>query len=301
MQTTSGSSPKPEWLKVRPPGGERYKELKLLSREFGLHTVCEEAHCPNIGECWGGGTATFMLLGDTCTRGCKFCAVKSGNPKGVVDELEPTKIAIALRQMSLSYIVITSVDRDDLPDGGAAHFSQTIIEIKQRNPEMLIEVLTPDFRGDTNAIRRVVDAHPDVFAHNIETVERLQSKARDRRANYHQSLNVLRTIKEMDSSIYTKSSLMLGIGETDEEVTQSMRDLRTVGVDLLAIGQYLRPSSWHMEVESYVQPSKFREFQKIGETLGFEFVASGPLVRTSYRAGEYFIENLIRYRKKEPS
>ena len=227
--------------------------------------------------------------------------MKSGNPKGVVDELEPTKIAIALKHMSLNYVVLTSVDRDDLPDGGAAHFAQTIIETKQRNPDMLIEVLTPDFQGDMSAIKTIVDAHPDVFAHNIETVERLQSKARDRRANYHQSLKVLRAIKEMDSSIYTKSSLMLGIGERDGEVVQSMRDLRTVGVDILAIGQYLRPSSWHLEVDSYVQPSKFREFQKIGESLGFKFVASGPLVRTSYRAGEYFIENLIRHRNQDSS
>ncbi|MCL4519348.1 MAG: lipoyl synthase [Thaumarchaeota archaeon] len=288
------ASTKPEWLKVRPPSGDNYKRLKVLSSELSLHTVCEEAHCPNIAECWGGGTATFMLLGDVCTRGCRFCAVKSGNPNKVVDELEPLKIALALKKMNLSYVVLTSVDRDDLPDGGAAHFAQTILETKKHNPSMLIEVLTPDFRGDLGAVERIVRAHPDVFAHNIETVERLQAKARDLRASYVQSLNVLKSIKEMDPSIYTKSSIMLGLGERDEEVVQSIKDLRAAGVDILAIGQYLRPSSWHLKVEEYVHPSKFEEFRKIGESFGFKFVASGPLVRTSYRAGEFFMENLIR-------
>ena len=288
------ASTKPEWRKVRPPSGDNYKRLKVLSSELSLHTVCEEAHCPNIAECWGGGTATFMLLGDVCTRGCRFCAVKSGNPNKVVDELEPLKIALALKKMNLSYVVLTSVDRDDLPDGGAAHFAQTILETKKHNPSMLIEVLTPDFRGDLGAVERIVRAHPDVFAHNIETVERLQAKARDLRASYVQSLNVLKSIKEMDPSIYTKSSIMLGLGERDEEVVQSIKDLRAAGVDILAIGQYLRPSSWHLKVEEYVHPSKFEEFRKIGESFGFKFVASGPLVRTSYRAGEFFMENLIR-------
>lgn len=292
MQATT--APKPEWLKVRPPAGENYKRLKLMSRELGLHTVCEEAHCPNIGECWGGGTATFMLLGDTCTRGCRFCAVKSGNPRGVVDELEPVKIALALERMKLTYVVLTSVDRDDLPDGGAQHFAQTIAETKKRNPGMLVEVLTPDFQGDLTSVEKIVKAHPDVFAHNIETVQRLQSKARDRRANYTQSLKVLKAVKDMDSTIYTKSSIMLGLGERDEEVIESMKDLRANDVDILAVGQYLRPSDWHLKVEEYIHPSKFDEFRRIGEELGFRFVASGPLVRTSYRAGEYFLENLIR-------
>jgi len=266
----------------------------VLSSELGLHTVCEEAHCPNIGECWGGGTATFMLLGDTCTRGCRFCAVKSGNPNKLVDELEPEKIAIALKQMSLSYVVLTSVDRDDLPDGGADHFARTIAETRRRNPDLLIEVLTPDFLGDVDSLKKIVSARPDVFAHNIETVERLQSRARDRRANYSQSLHVLKTVKDLDSSIYTKSSIMLGLGEEDSEVVKSMEDLRSNSVDILAIGQYLRPSSWHLPVDTYVPPSKFEELKEKGESLGFRFVASGPLVRTSYRAGEYFMENLIR-------
>jgi len=296
----SNLSPKPEWLKVKMPSGENYKRLKVLSAELGLHTVCEEAHCPNIGECWGGGTATFMLLGDTCTRGCRFCAVKSGNPNLVVDELEPVKIAIALKEMNLSYVVLTSVDRDDLPDGGAGHFSQTILETKKRNPALLIEVLTPDFKGDLNSIRTIVNAHPDVFAHNIETVKRLQRKARDIRAGYDQSLAVLKAVKDLDPSIYTKSSIMLGLGETDVEVEEAMQDLRETDVDVLAIGQYLRPSSWHLEVEDYIPPSRFDELRDLGESMGFKYVASGPLVRTSYRAGEYFMENMIRHGNQKP-
>lgn len=299
MAQATAHLPKPEWLKVRPPSGENYKQIKGLSGNLGLHTVCEEAHCPNIGECWGGGTATFMLLGDVCTRGCRFCAVTSGNPKQVIDEFEPTKIAYALKQMNLNYVVLTSVDRDDLEDGGAAHFAKTIIETRRSCPAMLIEVLTPDFQGDLGAVRKVVEAHPDVFGHNIETVARLQSVARDRRANYAQSLKVLRSVKEMDDSIYTKSSIMLGLGERDDEVVQSMKDLRSVDVDILAIGQYLRPSSWHLAVEEYVPPSKFEHFREVGESLGFKFVAAGPLVRTSYRAGEFFIENLVRRERKK--
>lgn len=300
MAQISTNTRKPEWLKVRPPSGENYKRIKGLSGDLGLHTVCEEAHCPNIGECWAGGTATFMLLGDVCTRGCKFCAVKSGNPKEIVDEFEPMKIGFALKQMSLNYIVLTSVDRDDLPDGGASHFAKTILEIRKNCPDMLIEVLTPDFQGDKDAIRKVVEVHPDVFGHNIETVERLQKVARDRRANYSQSLGVLKTVKETDDSIYTKSSIMLGLGERDEEVIQSMEDLRAIDVDILAIGQYLRPSNWHLPVQEYVPPSKFEHFRELGESLGFKFVASGPLVRTSYRAGEFFIENLIRRERRKP-
>lgn len=293
-------TPKPDWLKVKPPAGDNYKRLRILSNDLGLHTVCEEAHCPNIGECWGGGTATFMLLGDVCTRGCRFCAVKSGNPKLVVDEFEPLKIAHALREMNLTYVVLTSVDRDDLPDGGAAHFARTITETRKKCPAMLIEVLTPDFGGDLDAVGTVVQARPDVFAHNIETVESLQSVARDRRANYSQSLKVLKRVKEIDPSIYTKSSLMLGLGEKDEEVLKSMADLRSIDVDFLAIGQYLRPSNWHLAVEEYVHPSKFEQFRRQGEDMGFKYVASGPLVRTSYRAGEYFIENMIREGRQTP-
>jgi lipoic acid synthetase len=296
----SQSGPKPEWLKVKLAGGENYTRLKSLTKTLGLNTVCEEARCPNIGECWGGGTATFMLLGDLCTRGCRFCAVKSGNPQGVYDELEPVKIALALKEMGLSYVVLTSVDRDDLPDGGAEHFSKTIEETRARCPDLLIEVLTPDFQGDTRAIKKVVDAHPDVFAHNIETVDRLQSTVRDGRANYERSLGVLRTVKEIDSTIYTKSSIMLGLGEREDEVIQSMKDLREINVDILAIGQYLRPSGWHLRVEEYVHPSTFEHYRELGESLGFRFVTAGPLVRTSYRAGEFFMENLIRKTRSGP-
>ncbi|MDG6905775.1 MAG: lipoyl synthase [Nitrososphaerota archaeon] len=285
---------KPLWLKTRPPAGERYKRLKLLSSEMGLHTVCEEAKCPNIGDCWGGGTATFMLLGDICTRGCKFCAVESGNPKGIVDEFEPLKISLALERMALSYVVLTSVDRDDLSDGGAAHFAKTIIETKRRNPRILIEVLTSDFAGDLTSVKSIVDAGPDVYAHNIETVRRLQKVARDRRAGYDQSLRVLKAVKQFNPDIYTKSSIMLGLGETREEIVEAMNDLRKIEVDILAIGQYLRPSSWHLEVKEYVSPKTFDEYRVMGESLGFSCVASGPLVRTSYRSGEYFIEKLVR-------
>lgn len=285
---------KPEWLKTRPPSGENYKKLKLISGELGLHTVCEEAKCPNIGECWGGGTATFMLLGDTCTRGCRFCAVNSGNPNKIVDKFEPEKIASALERMNLSYVVLTSVDRDDLEDGGATHFARTIIETKRRNPGILVEVLTPDFAGDLNSVKTIIDAGPDVFAHNIETVRRLQKIARDARADYDQSMRVLNAVKQFNPDIYTKSSLMLGLGETKEEVIQAMNDLRKIEVDILAIGQYLRPSSWHLKVEEYISPETFKEYETIGKSLGFSYVAAGPLVRTSYRAGEYFIENMIR-------
>jgi lipoic acid synthetase len=286
--------PKPQWLRTRPPSGENYKKLKLTSGELGLHTVCEEAKCPNIGECWGGGTATFMLLGDVCTRGCRFCAVKSGNPRRMVDEFEPEKISLALERMGLSYVVLTSVDRDDLADGGAAHFARTIVETKRKNPGILVEVLTPDFAGNLNSVRTIVEAGPDVFAHNIETVRRLQKTARDGRAGYDQSLRVLNAVKQFNPDTYTKSSLMLGLGETRDEVLQAMTDLREIGVDILAVGQYLRPTSWHLKVEEYIPPETFEEYRKMGESMGFSYVAAGPLVRTSYRAGEYFIERLVR-------
>lgn len=291
-------TPKPSWLKTKQPSGENYKRLKTLSSELGLHTVCEEARCPNIAECWGGGTATFMLMGDRCTRGCRFCAVESGNPKKILDTLEPTKIAMALERLGLSYVVLTSVDRDDLEDGGAAHIASTIVETKKRNPGLLIEVLTPDFQGDEEAIKTVVDARPDVFSHNLETVRRLQATVRDTRAGYDQSLEVLRTVKRYNPGIYTKSSLMLGLGETREEIIESMRDMRGTGVDILTLGQYLRPTTWHLRVEEFITPETFDELKNIGESMGFMYVASGPLVRTSYRAGEFFLENLIRARSR---
>ncbi len=288
---------KPEWLRVRPPGGDSYGHLKALLRDLNLHTVCEEAHCPNVGECWGGGTATIMLLGDVCTRGCRFCAVKSGNPRGLVDVDEPHKVAEAVADLGLTYVVLTSVDRDDLPDGGAAHFAATIHAIKARDPEILVEALIPDFRGDLDAVRTVVDAGPDVLDHNLETVRRLQSVARDRRASYAQSLAVLRAAKAMGDGLFTKSSLMLGLGETRGEVLEAMQDLRAHGVDLLTLGQYLRPSEWHLPVQEYVTPEAFDELRVAGEGLGFAYVAAGPLVRSSYRAGEFFLENALRERR----
>ena len=280
---------KPEWLKIRPPSGEKYLMIKGLKEGLELHTVCEEAHCPNIYECWGGGTATFMVMGDLCTRHCRFCAVKSGRPNGYLDPLEPVKLAYAIRRMNLRYVVVTSVDRDDLEDGGASHFAACIREIRRLNPSIYIEVLIPDFRDDVEALKRVVEARPHVVAHNIETVRRLTPAVRDPRARYDQSLAVLENIKKLDGGIYTKSSIMLGLGETKEEVVSAMEDLRRVGVDFLTIGQYLQPSKTHISVKEYVHPDVFEEYRLIGESLGFKYVASGPLVRSSYKAGEYFI------------
>jgi lipoic acid synthetase len=288
---------KPEWLKVRAPGGDHYRQLKELLRGLTLHTVCEEARCPNVGECWGGGTATVMLMGDTCTRGCRFCAVKTGNPRGLLDVAEPENVAVALERLSLHYVVLTSVDRDDLPDGGAAHFARTVERIKERTPEMLVEVLIPDFRGDRKALETIVKAGPDVIAHNVETVERLTPTVRDRRAPYRQSLEVLRLLKELAPDGYTKSSIMVGLGETAAEVEHTMRDLREVGVDVLTLGQYLRPTPKYLPVAEYVTPEQFEAYRAAGEAMGFMYVASGPLVRSSYRAGEFFLEGLIRSKK----
>jgi lipoyl synthase len=288
---------KPEWLKVRPPSGEQYAHLKSLLRSLDLHTVCEEAHCPNVWECWGGGTATIMLMGDVCTRGCRFCAVASGNPHGVLDMAEPTKVASAIAELGLRYVVLTSVDRDDLPDGGASHFARTIHEIKARDPDVLVEALIPDFQGDLDDVQAVVDSGPDVLDHNLETIRRLQTSVRDRRANYEQSLHVLRNAKDMRAGLFTKSSLMLGLGETHDEVLAAMRDLRANHVDIVTLGQYLRPSGWHLPVHEYVTPEEFESFREEGEDMGFLYVAAGPLVRSSYRAGEYFLEKVIRDRR----
>lgn len=288
------ASPKPEWLKIRPPGGENYAHLKQLVRSLKLNTVCEEAACPNVSECWGGGTATLMLMGDTCTRGCKFCHVKSGNPRGNLDLEEPEKVAYAIGKLGLTYVVLTSVDRDDLADGGADHFARTIEAIKREAPATLVEALTPDFHGDEAAIERIVRSGVDVFAHNIETVERLTAKVRDGRCDYRQSIRVLEAAKSFRKSLFTKSSVMLGLGEQDEELMTAMEDLRAANVDILTIGQYLRPSSWHIAVEEYVKPERFRMLETEGLRRGFLTVPSGPLVRSSYRAGEKFLEGLIR-------
>ena len=294
--------PKPDWLKVRAPAGENYTRIKNMLGELKLATVCQEAKCPNMGECWSGGTATFMLMGEVCTRGCRFCNVKTGNAKiGLppVDPLEPEKVAYSIAQMKLQYVVITSVDRDDMPDQGSDHFARTIKTIKKLDPNLLVEILTPDFRGDESLVRHLASAKPDVFAHNIETVERLTPSVRDPRAKYRQSLRVLESVKEFDSSLYTKSSIMLGLGEKDEEVLQTLKDLRAVGCDVVTFGQYLQPTEKHLKVIEYVTPEKFAEWQKISESMGFLYVASGPLVRSSYRAGEFFKKGVIEKRRQQ--
>jgi len=299
MQQATPKPRKPEWLKIKPPGGDNYAHIKQLFRGLKLNTVCEEAACPNVAECWGGGTATLMLMGDTCTRGCKFCHVKTGNPKGVLDPHEPEKVAQALAELKLTYVVLTSVDRDDLPDGGADHFARTVEAIKRSAPETLVEVLIPDFQGDKAAIARVVNSGADVIAHNVETVERLSAKVRDGRCNYRQSLDVLTEVKKLDPKRFTKTSIMLGLGETREELRTAMDDLRAAQVEILTFGQYLRPTSWHLPVDSYVHPTVFAELEKEGLDKGFLFVPSGPLVRSSYRAGEKFLEATLRKRNAQ--
>lgn len=300
--STSAAAPKivrkPEWLKVKAPSGEEYARIKSMFSELKLATVCQEARCPNMGECWGGGTATIMIMGDTCTRGCKFCNVKTGNPLGKIDALEPEKVAFSISQMNLEYIVLTSVDRDDLPDQGSAHFARTVRTIKKLDNHVLIEILTPDFRGDLDCLKIVVDSKPDVFAHNVETVERLQRSVRDPRANYAQSFKILQNVKKMNPSMYTKTSLMLGLGETDEEILTTLRDLRAIDCDVVTFGQYLQPSAKHLEVQAFVTPEKFEYWKKVAEDLGFLYVASGPLVRSSYRAGEFFMKSLIERQRK---
>ncbi len=287
----------PEWIRTRPPGGPAYTHLKQLLGKLKLATVCEEAHCPNVHECWGGGTATVMLLGAVCTRGCRFCAVSSAAKGEEVDAREPEKLAAAIAELGLTYVVVTMVDRDDLEDGGASHVSRAIAELRRRVPELLVEVLVSDFRGVEADVASVARARPDVFAHNIEVVERLQASVRDARCSYAQSLSVLRHAKKVEPGLVTKSSIMLGLGETEDEVVRAMRDLREAGVEVLTLGQYLRPSPWHLPVAEYLEPRRFEELREIGLERGFKYVASGPLVRSSYRAGEFFLEAHLRERK----
>ncbi|MDQ3869255.1 MAG: lipoyl synthase [Thermoproteota archaeon] len=286
---------KPVWLRIRAPSGENYTKVKHSLRSLELHTVCEEARCPNISECWRTGTATIMIMGDICTRGCRFCAVSSGKPVVLLDAGEPERVAKAIKEWGLSYVVITSVCRDDLEDGGAEHIAKTIKAIKLLCSKIIVELLIPDFRGIEDSIKKVVESEPEVISHNVETVIRLTPKVRDARSSYAQSLWVLKKIKEINSTIYTKSSIMLGLGETDEELIQTIKDLRSIGVNILTMGQYLQPTSKHLSVVEYVTPEKFDWFRKIAERMGFVYVASGPLVRSSYRAGEFFVENVIRH------
>lgn len=299
MTTTMDKKPqrKPEWLRVKIPGGDQVHAIKKDLREKKLFTVCEEARCPNIGECWREGTATLMILGDVCTRGCRFCAVDSGNPKGVVDRDEPRKTAETVAAMNLNYVVLTCVDRDDLDDGGAQQFALVIEAIREKTPKVFIEVLVSDYQGNHSSIETIVRATPDVFAHNVETVERLTPRVRDRRASYRQSLDVLAYVKKIEPERITKSSLMLGLGETREEIIQAMEDMRSVGVDVVTLGQYLRPSAKQLPVEAYLTPETFDELGEVARSMGFLYVASGPLVRSSYKAGELFLANELARRK----
>lgn len=287
---------KPQWLRLQLQNNNNYNEVKQTLRKNKLVTVCEEANCPNINECWNSGTATFMILGDTCTRGCRFCNVKTGKGK-VVDKDEPNKIANTVKEWKLNYIVITSVDRDDLEDQGSGHFYDVVKKVKEVNPDLLVEVLIPDFRGDNSCFEKIKEAKPDVVAHNIETVKRLQKEVRDVRANYEQSINVLKYFK--DNGFYTKSSIMVGLGEKEEEVIEAMKDLRKIDVDFFTIGQYLRPKKEmkFLNVNEYIHPFKFEYYKKLGLELGFKYVASGPFVRSSYKAGEFFISSLIKGEK----
>jgi lipoic acid synthetase len=293
------SGRKPAWLRVGVPGGERYQKVRDTVRGLQLHTVCEEAHCPNVAECWGGGTATVMLMGDVCTRGCRFCNVKTAAHPPPLDADEPRHLAEAIAQLGLDYIVVTSVDRDDLPDGGAGHFADAIRRLKDV-PNLLVEVLTPDFRGDPDAVRAVGRAGPDVFANNLETVRRLTPVVRDLKAGYDQTLGVLARMKREFPRIVTKSSIMVGLGETDGELTEAMKDLRSAGVEILTLGQYLRPSAWHLPVVEFVKPETFAAWRETGLALGFRYVASGPLVRSSYRAAELFLRGEIASRALGP-
>jgi len=276
------------------PGGERHTQLTHTFRRLQLHTVCEEARCPNVGECWREGTATIMILGDVCTRGCRFCAVSSGHPGGVVDEAEPAHVANALAQMDLAYVVLTMVDRDDLPDGGAAHVARTVSSIHAKNPELLVETLVGDFAGNTDAIAAVVQGgQPDVYAHNVEVVPSLQRRMRDARCSWERSIMTLQAARAAGATV-TKSSLMVGCGETAEEVAHALEELRKAEVDVVTIGQYLRPTPKHAPVVRYVEPAEFDEYKQLGEQLGFQYVASGPLVRSSYRAAEAFLKGKLR-------
>ena len=289
---------KPDWLKSRPPSGNQFTEIKQTLRDRNLHTVCEEANCPNMGECWSGGhdgpgTATFMLMGDRCSRGCNFCDVATGGMEPL-DPEEPANVADAVAEIGLDYVVLTSVDRDDLADGGSAHFAETIRAIKRRDADVLVETLIPDFQGDPDAVDRIVEAGPDVIAHNVETVERLQWPVRDRRATYEQSLSVLDRI-DRTADVYTKTSLMLGVGEYAHEVYRTLGDLREVGVDVVTFGQYLQPSRSHLDVFEYVHPDVFETWREVAETeFDFLYCASGPMVRSSYRAGELFVDAVLR-------
>lgn len=275
----------PDWLTIRLPRPDTIKQVESMMRAKNLHTVCESARCPNLPECWSKKTATFMILGNTCTRSCGFCAIKVGKGE-TLNANEPQEIAEATAELGLRHVVVTSVARDDLADEGSAHFAETIRALHAKNPLIIVEVLTPDFKGKKWCIQKVVDARPEIYNHNIETVERLHTIVRPQ-ARYERTMKVLQTVKEMDPTIYTKSGIMLGLGETKDEVVSTLKDLRAVGVDAVTIGQYLRPTMRHLPVVEFIHPDSFKEYEGIGEELGFAFVASGPFIRSSYNAIEF--------------
>ena len=284
---------KPVWLKSKIPTGKTYFQIKRSLKSRKLYTVCEEAKCPNIGECWAQNTATFMILGEQCTRACRFCNVKTGNPGGYLDSKEPEHVAQSCLAMKLSYVVITMVDRDDLPDGGSNHISQVLRKVRELNPNIKIELLAGDFNGRPGPLKEILDAGVEVFAHNLETVERLSPRVRDARAAYRQSLKVLQEAKKNASKLtYTKSSLMLGLGETDEEILATMKDLRDADVDFITLGQYMRPSKRHLSVKEWIPPKHFEKLAGEARKLGFLNVAAGPLVRSSYKAREFFEQSV---------
>ncbi len=272
----------PEWLTIRLPRPDAIKEVEAMMRDKNLHTVCESARCPNLPECWSKKTATFMILGDTCTRSCGFCAIKVGKGEEI-DAFEPLNVAMTAKKMGMKHVVVTSVARDDLKDEGAGQFALTIHMLHKHNPHLIVEVLTPDFKGKPDLVKVVTDAHPEIYNHNIETIERLHTIVRPQ-AKYDRTMRVLEMVKELDETIYTKSGIMLGLGETQDEVIKTLKDLRKIGVDAVTIGQYLRPTMKHLPVVEFIHPDKFKEYEGIGEELGFTFVASGPFIRSSYNA-----------------
>ncbi len=296
--TTAERSSLPPWIKVKLSSNESYKQIKNRMQAGALNSVCEEARCPNIQECWGGGTATFMILGESCTRGCRFCSIATARRPAAPDPREPERLAESLAALRLSYAVVTTVCRDDLPDQGAGHIAACVRAIRKRVPDLKLEFLVQDFRGDRDCIRTVVESRPDVLAHNLETVERLTPSVRDRKAGYRQSLEVLKEFVRLEPNLPTKTSLMLGLGETEKELLAAFRDLRETGVEFLTLGQYLRPTSAprHLKAVEYVAPERFDALGAQAREMGFKYVASGPLVRSSYRAGELFIEGELKKR-----
>ena len=285
---------KPKWIKAKLPTEKGYGEVRRLLKKQGLRTICEEAFCPNCTECWESGTATFLLMGSFCTRSCKFCDVQTRNPHQYLDPEEPENLTQAVKELGLKYVVLTSVTRDDLTDGGAEHLSQCIKKVRQKNPDVIIEILIPDFQGNLDALQKLVESEPNVIGHNIETTEALTPIVRDKRASFKRSISVLENSKKLNPQILTKSSIMLGFGETDEQVFATLHELRRVRVDIVTLGQYLQPSQKNLDVVEYLEPQKFEYWEMEAQKMDFLYVASGPLVRSSYCAGEFYVENVLK-------